>query len=331
MADPPITLEDYAFVTAGRLDDIELADLLAYRQLDALQWNAGEHYWVERLAAEHLSELDGELTRLQADARSLWHRPVPPLDSDLRAWLDFQRSMASAPNPLRFVEQHGLTMGDLVWLQSEWQQKLGADRQLAEQAGKILAEPPRPVQIERPARPRVPRAEREPAPEAPKNEPVEDEAPHLSMPLPSPIEGVEGAEEDEAVDSMTLPKRSETAPPPPSTREAETLTDTFEGPPQNSALPFVATPPSIGPRSRTHEGDSALPFRAPQQLPDLSIGHYAALVVELEIEPARKAEILARYGLHADSQLAQLRDRFARRAGELASAIEAYRTWRRFT
>jgi len=36
-AAPPIALEEYAFVTAGRADGLPLADLLEYRRIDGAE------------------------------------------------------------------------------------------------------------------------------------------------------------------------------------------------------------------------------------------------------------------------------------------------------
>jgi hypothetical protein len=154
----PISVEDYAFVTAGLLDELELTELIGFRGIDTSQWKEGQDYWAARIRNEVVlrAGVADELSRLRIEARRAWHRPVPPLDEDLRAWLDFQRTVLTRPDPLAELRQRALTLGDLTFLQVVWQGRIAADQELAREAVRILADEPQEVQVPQPPRPRLP-------------------------------------------------------------------------------------------------------------------------------------------------------------------------------
>jgi hypothetical protein len=407
---PPLSLEEYAFVTSGLLDGFEVEELLAYRDIDGDRWARGQAYWDAQLLDDtDADERDEALSRLQEASRTLWRRPIPPLDEDLRAWLDFQRTVLVGENPLAELAKIPMTLGDVVALQTLWQERL-RDREVAEQLTKILSEPPQPVEVPAPPRPRLPpRPARPPvaappAPEAPPSRPRGDAVPSLSVPLPGRAPRVVA----EPAPPSRMPPRVASVPPPPiappsvwppppvappsawppppepralapqepspaSRRSVESpwvardrLEDTDsvgDAPQRDYVLPFVAPssvrapPPAIDGRPNLASGQttdlleqlgSALPFRAvsrtepgepPQEAqqaePRASVGHYAALCVELEAAPRRHAEILQRYALTTASKEQLDRHFQARCLAEpglreaLAEAAEGYRRWRK--
>jgi hypothetical protein len=153
-----ISFEDYAFVSAGVADGLELAVLLRHLEVDPEVWRLGEQIWRERLRQDDSIEggLHERLANEQEHARELWSRPIPPLDDDLDAWIDFQRHLLEQPNPLAHLEQLGITFGDLARLATLWQGRIHQDRTLLERMAKRLTEPPADVRIAPLPPPRLP-------------------------------------------------------------------------------------------------------------------------------------------------------------------------------
>jgi hypothetical protein len=77
-----------------------------------------------------------------ADARRRWDRPLPPLDEDLRAWLDFERTLALETEPDKFLSRMRMRPADIPRLQALWAERLHADPALSAQALAILSEEP---------------------------------------------------------------------------------------------------------------------------------------------------------------------------------------------
>ncbi|HHH26861.1 MAG TPA: hypothetical protein ENK57_00710 [Polyangiaceae bacterium] len=157
--EPPISLEDYAFVSAGTSDGIDLDALLAHRQLDPSSWPWAEMYWLERLM-DDLIEGGGELSlrmgELQAEARKSWDRRLPPLDEDLRAWVDWSRELAAQPDPAAWLEDQGLRPLDLLKLQQIWAQRLSTDEAMQQEYAAMQQEPAEPVHVPKPPAPALP-------------------------------------------------------------------------------------------------------------------------------------------------------------------------------
>ncbi len=150
--EPPISLETYAFVTAGLADRLELNALLEYRAVDPRDWNQGNEIWVERILddLDEGAELSLQVDTLRQKAREHWWRPIPPLDDDLRAWLDFQRGLAELSDPIDYLESIPLTAGEIGALARLWGQRFATEPVLIEQARAILAEPLEPVTVPAP-------------------------------------------------------------------------------------------------------------------------------------------------------------------------------------
>jgi hypothetical protein len=77
-------------------------------------------------------------------------RPLPPLDAELGAWLGFVRRISQSEEPTRLLAELGLRSTDVLRLHRAWMAKLGADRALAEDAKRILAEEPEELSCAQP-------------------------------------------------------------------------------------------------------------------------------------------------------------------------------------
>jgi hypothetical protein len=139
-----VSLAQYAAVRAGLLEGLTLDVVLAGAGVKPSRFSRAEDAWDERLAESGGG--DGVLLRMfdayLADAQDRYRRPIPPLDDDLRAWLDFVRCWAKHEEPTALLRQLGLRTNDMVRLHRAWMFKLAADSTLNAEATKILeAEP----------------------------------------------------------------------------------------------------------------------------------------------------------------------------------------------
>ena len=137
-----VSLDRYAFVTAALSDGYGLCDVLDREGLSEDEWEDAEEAWVERLqeSAETDLALFDELERSMARARARFVRTVPPLDSDVAAFLTFQRHLLAAPAPVPFLRDHGLFLGDWIRLQEAWAERLSAESDVRAAAAPLLAE-----------------------------------------------------------------------------------------------------------------------------------------------------------------------------------------------
>lgn len=134
-----VSLRHYATMTAGLADGIPREELLAHLQLDAVRWERAERLWNEHIldeleAGRSLSE---SLDALVAEARASFARPIPPLDAELRAWLDVQRAYALESDPLAFLARMGLRPSDMARLQSLWTARMKEEPSLQIEALRI--------------------------------------------------------------------------------------------------------------------------------------------------------------------------------------------------
>jgi hypothetical protein len=152
-----VTLAQYAILWAGREDGLPLPDILSLAEVRPEIWTRAEDAWGARL----LDDLDGdgplaeELVALVAEARTLWERPLPPVDTELCAWLDFERAWAQAVDEHAFLAAFGMRAADVARLQEHWAAVAARDpsvqremvRILAEEPGKPLRPTPGPMRI----------------------------------------------------------------------------------------------------------------------------------------------------------------------------------------
>jgi hypothetical protein len=184
-----VTLAQYAAMLAGVAEGHELARVLAHEGIDPARWPEAEETWAERLADEAgvESELLAQFDEHLAAAQDRYGRRLPPLDEDLRAWLDFRRGWMMDADPPALLRRTGLRTAEVARLCRFWSKRLEVDPALAEQAQAILSESPSEMPVAAPVR-----VELAPAPAAKKIEPSaapeppeEDEVPPLFVPLPS--------------------------------------------------------------------------------------------------------------------------------------------------
>jgi hypothetical protein len=154
-----VSLEQYAIIVAGRADELPLEDLLALAEVPAEAWPAAEEAWAERLIED--LDADGplaeELQARLADARRQWSRPLPPLDSDLRAWLDFDRAWACEVDGDAFLGRVAMRRADMARLGDFWAARLSADAELQREALVILADEPGRLPVPKPEPATIPR------------------------------------------------------------------------------------------------------------------------------------------------------------------------------
>jgi hypothetical protein len=139
-----VSLAQYAVVRAGLLEGLALDVVLAGAGVKPSRFSRAEDAWDERLADSGGG--DGVLLRMfdayLADAQERYRRPIPPLDDDLRAWLDFVRCWAKHEEPTALLRQLGLRTNDMVRLHRAWMVKLAADSTLNAEATRILGAEP---------------------------------------------------------------------------------------------------------------------------------------------------------------------------------------------
>lgn len=143
---PPqgVSLRQYATVLAGRADGLPLSELLAHAGVDARHWPKAEEAWGERLLDDLEADgpLEEELERHLGEALRSWARPLPPLDGDLRAWLDFERAWAHEADAGALLGRAGMRPIDMTRLQGLWAERFQNDPALTAEALAILAGEP---------------------------------------------------------------------------------------------------------------------------------------------------------------------------------------------
>ncbi|WP_437875158.1 hypothetical protein [Sorangium sp. So ce513] len=166
-ADPEIAgvaLSAYASVLAYVAEGVPLEQCLDHAAIPAAAWPQVEAAWSARLAESAME--DGALIaacdehRLAAQAHV--DRKVPPLDTELRAWLDFFRTFTASEDPLGFLEARGLGEGDVFRLLGVWHERIASDEGVRNEAIAILAAAPGPPPEVRPEPPTLKTSTRRP-------------------------------------------------------------------------------------------------------------------------------------------------------------------------
>lgn len=147
-----VSLEQYAILVAGRADELPLEAILALAEVPAEAWPAAEEAWGERLIED--LDADGPLAEallaLLAKARKQWSRPLPPLDADLRAWIDFDRAWSMEVDGDAFLARFAMRRADMDRLNDLWSPRLSADPELQREALIMLADEPRVPPVPKP-------------------------------------------------------------------------------------------------------------------------------------------------------------------------------------
>ncbi|WP_437646550.1 hypothetical protein [Sorangium sp. So ce362] len=139
-----VSLAQYAGVEAGSATGLALDVVLANERIDPAAWPDAEEGWTEQI----LEEEDENEPLLQAyeerlaEAQERYGRRVPPLDTDLKAWLDFVRRWSADDDPNALLGRLELHASDVVRLHRTWAKLMAQDPALAERAKGILSQEP---------------------------------------------------------------------------------------------------------------------------------------------------------------------------------------------
>jgi hypothetical protein len=286
-----VSFDAWAFVHAGLGDGLSEEELIAHLGIDEERWRAAEDaFQVDLLddveAGGIWTEAFDEAMRA---ARKKWSRRIPPLDVDLRAWLDFQRAWAGAQSPMDVLAIHGLRATDIHRLEEHWQERLAADEALQREALAIRQEPPGPAPTPRPEPVRLPSAGG-----TVEGADVTAGAVARSHRAPLPFAAGAGAPPPPKL-SVPLPKVRRVDRPGTDETRVAGVADVAE-----LVLPFLAPEPRAegpAPAEPVELREGARPDR-------LSIERYAALCVDLIEAPDAHAAVLLRYGITPAEKLA---------------------------
>jgi hypothetical protein len=142
-----VSFADYLFVEAARLDALPVGSVLAWLGVRSKAFARAEERWNDRLSEELAREgghFDEQYEELLTRALSVWARSVEPLDSDVEAWMIFQRHALAAEDPSEMARGLGLTIGDEMRLARSWRERL-ADPEIAVRAEAAMSGPLLPL------------------------------------------------------------------------------------------------------------------------------------------------------------------------------------------
>lgn len=142
-----VSLAAYLFVEASRLDALPLSAVLAWLGLRESVFDGAEERWSDRVAdelAREGSEFDALYQDLLSRALARWGRRIAPLDSEVEAWMTFQRHALAAADPGELARQLGLTAGDELRLAHLWRERLSRP-DIAARAEAAWSSPLRPL------------------------------------------------------------------------------------------------------------------------------------------------------------------------------------------
>lgn len=144
-----VPLDRYATVLVMRQEGIPLDEAIARADVPPRAWAKAESAWEARIARAE-EELIGELDAAFAAAQDRLARPIPPIDRDLAAWLDFLRHWSADPSPMALLERLGLRVQDVFRLQRTWGRRLKEDDALRQSMSRIIQQPLGPMPAIRP-------------------------------------------------------------------------------------------------------------------------------------------------------------------------------------
>lgn len=147
-----ITLAQYAGVLAGLAEELELEIVLRTEGVDAGAWPQGEEAWSDHLASLPMDDpMEAQFDELVVAATDRYGRAIPPLDTELEAWLDFVRVWGESAAPLEMLGELGLRASDITRLHRAWARRLADAPALQKQALAVLGRPPEHLPIPKPA------------------------------------------------------------------------------------------------------------------------------------------------------------------------------------
>ncbi|MDI1477250.1 hypothetical protein [Polyangium sp. y55x31] len=243
-----VALAQLAGVRAGLAAGFSLEDVLRNEGVDPARFPRAEAAWDERLAEDDAEELQNLFDACQAEAAERYRRPVPPLDEDLGAWLDFARRFAAQEEPVPWLSGLGLRLADVFTLHRWWSKRLSEEPSLREHAHRLLASTPGDVPTPRPGqgvlRPPAPLGDVEDLPEneEPLDDEVLDEGEDDDVPAADPADFF--APLPHEGDAKPRAPAAVEPPPPPPTPDLDLPADTL--PPGSKAeapsMPFQKLP-----------------------------------------------------------------------------------------
>ena len=134
-------------VIAAGLDNLPTPAVLAWLGVSETAYAFAGPRWEARVDAELTREnsaFDELYTELLGRALQLWSRPVPPLDTDVEAFISYQKQSQLAAHPGQLAARSGLTVGDEIRLTRLWQSRFH-EPEIRAQAARALAAPPLPL------------------------------------------------------------------------------------------------------------------------------------------------------------------------------------------
>ncbi len=295
-----VSFEMWGFVLAGRGDGLPLEELLAYVGVDEGRWTLADAAFNEALVddVETGGALSEALDEAMHEARKRWTRAIPPLDVELRAWLDFYRAWAASEAPLEYLRTRGLRATDIHRLQAHWRARLAEAPALRAEALAILAAPPGPV------------PEAHPEPARLLGAPVEDGGAERTAARGRPTRDALPFAEGEAAPAH--PRLSVPLPPSPAVadrRSVELTRAAIRVPDLDAVLPFMP-PCAAGDLPAVNRGEpppdaaASLAWADGEGPEEFGIERYAALCIDLTESAIGHDELLRKYGLTAARKLA---------------------------
>jgi len=139
-----VRLEQYVAVHAAVAEGFELERVLEHEDLALEHWADADEAWAELMmdsAADDYVLVD-HYDRLLVARQDLFRRSIQPLDDDLQAWLDFQRTWAQSDDPLARLTEMGMVRGDVARLTRHWSIQIVENEQLRDRAMALMQQPP---------------------------------------------------------------------------------------------------------------------------------------------------------------------------------------------
>jgi hypothetical protein len=295
-----VSLSAYAGVQAGLAEGLELDRVLALDGVDPTVWPDAEEAWADRLIED--LENDGPLQEAYAErlaaAQDRHGRRVPPLDEDVKAWLDFVRFWAADPEPIGLLARLGLRPSDLIRLQRLWSRRMALDPALAQKAQGILQNEPGEMPSPRPEPTVLPGPTASPTTESKQERAVaategvesslaaEDAAPPMFMSLQDQLDETMAVPWPPTKEPVQ-PGSASTAPSVPMLQEANSAPQQAAELPQGGWVPEPSTP-ALEPSSWVALGGQGRPdeLLPPETAPPRRTSEPAAPVLPFVPAPA---------------------------------------------
>ncbi len=281
-----VPLSAYSAVRAYLGAGMPLDRSLDHAGIPAEEWPTIEAAWTERLgesAAEDPTLIDASDAHRSA-ARAHVERALPPIDEELKAWLDFFRAFTTAHDPLGFLSAREMVESDVFRLLDIWQARIAVDPAVRDSAATLFAAEPGEAPVVRAGPPRLkpetrrtrPVVSAPPSPSATLTVALAIEAPAAPRPAPKvPLAVTAAAMPD--LTKLPLPFAKQGKEPivfeastPRTPRGPNPLGETkmaFSAP-TNAALPFgsnnvpppvaEATPPPVVPSPRSRLAETSM-------------------------------------------------------------------------